>query len=133
MKMLVIYMLLLTAIVSLKACKKDKSDCSTPASTPAYEAAIYEFQLVDKGDQTKGYCGPVIRAFLDSSKRTMVYFKAIDLPAGISFNANIFYKGQFRVLPEKYTCMDGIGDPLPGQSSPEISPNFVVILKWELK
>lgn len=122
-----------TIVIFLNSCKKDEPVCPSKENPSVYETEIYEFQLVDKGEQTKGFCGPIIRAYLDSTKNSIVYFKGIDLPSGISFNLNTFYKGRFRVLPEKYACMDGVGDPLPNQPPPTIYPNFVVILKWELK
>lgn len=120
-------------LILVSSCKKDKLVCVDDPVKTVYETEIYEFQLVDKGEQSKGFCGPIIRAYLDSTKNTMIYFKGIDLPRGIDFDLNRFYKGRFRVLPEKYTCMDGVGDPLPNQPSPTIYPNFVVILNWELK
>lgn len=127
---LMVLFCLLTIVFS---CKKEKSECPTPVIPTVYETNIYEFQLVNKGNPYKGYCGPTIIAYLDSTKKSSVNFKAIDLPTGITNTPNTFYKGRFRILPEKYTCIDGVGDPFPGQTSRIIYPNFVSILEWEYK
>jgi hypothetical protein len=133
MKKYLTTIIFITTVIFINSCKKDKTDCPTPITPTEYETDIYEFQLVDMGVQTKGYCGPIIRAYLDSTKNSMLYFKGIDLHSGISYSLNKFYKGRFKVLPEKYACMDGRVDPFPDQPFPTIYPNFVVNLKWELK
>ena len=120
-------------IVFCFSCKKDnESTCTEQPKAEVYTTAISEFYVMD-GGSGDGFCGPVIVATLDSAKSTKTYFKAIDLPPGISIGLFNFYKGKFRVLPEQYKCMDGWGDPLPGQLPRTIYPNFVNIISWEKK
>ena len=115
------------------SCKKDKDDdCTNEPKAEAYLTDVFELQLKDLGSQV-GFCGPVIVARIDSAKSTTTYFKAIDLPPGISIGLFNFYKGKFRVHPEQYKCMDGWGDPLPGQLPRTVYPNFVNIISWEKK
>lgn len=102
------------------------------AKSRSNTTAIFEFYVMD-GGSGDGFCGPVIVATLDSTESTKTYFKAIDLPPGISFSLNTYYKGKFKVHPEQYKCMDGWGDPLPGQLPRNIYPNFVNIISWEKK
>ncbi len=133
MKPKLLGIVLLSLSVICFSCKKDKDDdCSKAPKAEAYLTDVFEFQLKDLGSQV-GFCGPVIVATLDSAKSTLTYFKAIDLPPGISFSLNTYYKGKFKVHPEQYKCMDGWGDPLPGQLPRTIYPNFVNIISWEKK
>jgi hypothetical protein len=124
---------LLSLSVICFSCKKDKDDdCSNEPKAEAYLTDVFEFYVMD-GGSGDGFCGPFIVATLDSAKSTLTYFKAIDLPLGISFSLNTYYKGKFKVHPEQYKCMDGWGDPLPGQLPRTIYPNFVNIISWEKK
>lgn len=133
MKQLYLFTSFLLLLVFNFSCKKDKDDdCSKEPKAEAYLTDVFEFQLKDLGSQV-GFCGPVIVATLDSAKSTLTYFKAIDLPPGISFSLNTYYKGKFKVHPEQYKCMDGWGDPLPGQLPLTVYPNFVNIVSWEKK
>ena len=120
-------------IVFCFSCKKDKeNDCTNEPKAEAYITDVFEFYVMD-GGSGDGFCGPVIVAKLDSTSITNSYFKAIDLPQRISIGLFKFYKGKFRVHPEQYKCMDGWGDPLPGQLPRTIYPNFVNIISWEKK
>jgi hypothetical protein len=120
-------------IVFCFSCKKDKDDdCSKEQKAEAYITDVFEFYVMD-GGSGDGFCGPVIVAKLDSTSNNTLYFKAIDLPPGISFSLNTYYRGKFKVHPEQYKCMDGWGDPLPGQLPPTVYPNFVNIISWEKK
>jgi hypothetical protein len=115
------------------SCKKDKDiECTDKPKAEAYMSDVFEFYVM-YGGSGDGFCGPVIVAKLDSTSNTTLYFKAIDLPPGISIGLFNFYKGTFRVLPEQYKCLDGWGDPLPGQLPRTIYPNFVNIISWKKK
>lgn len=133
MKSKLLDVVFLILIVTCFSCKKDnESPCTEQPKAEAYITAIFEFYVMD-GGSGDGFCGPVIVATLDSTESTKTYFKAIDLPPGISIGLFNFYKGKFRVHPEQYKCMDGWGDPLPGQLPRTIYPNFVNIISWEKK
>ena len=133
MKQLYLYTSFLLLVVFNYSCKKDKDDdCSKEQKAEAYITDVFEFYVMD-GGSGDGFCGPVIVAKLDSTSNNTLYFKAIDLPPGISFSLNTYYRGKFKVHPEQYKCMDGWGDPLPGQLPLTVYPNFVNIISWEKK
>ena len=79
-------------------CCKDKEDCPPNKEEP-YLTNIYEFQLVDVGNG-KGFCGPIIEA-KDSGISNIINYKAVNLPADISFSLDAKYIGVFEVLPER--------------------------------
>ena len=98
-----------------------------------HEQEVFKFQVVDMGQSSKGYCGKVIIAHLDSNTTVSTKFKAVDLPGALSTSASVYYKGLFRIHPSTYSCKDGWVDPLPGQPAPTISIQMVDILAWQLR